>query len=101
MKFKIEFHKLALQEYLDAYNWYEDKRIGLGEKFIAEVRGQLETVSKNPNQFAVKRRPYREVRVGIFPYNIVYQIVKAEGLLYVAAVYHGKRNPRKKFRKRK
>ncbi len=101
MKFEIEFHKLAMKEYVDAYNWYEDKRIGLGEKFIVEVRKQLEVVADKPYQFSIKRKSYREARVGIFPYNIVYQIIKTDGLIYVAAIYHGKRNPNKKFRKRK
>ena len=38
MSYKLEFHNAIAQEYNEAYEWYEERSEGLGERFIASVR---------------------------------------------------------------
>jgi plasmid stabilization system protein ParE len=101
MNYRLEFNAEAENEFRDAYLWYENRQKGLGEKFISCVEACLQTISIHPEFFAIRKRDYREAPVKIFPYLIVYQVLKEEKLIHISAVYHGKRHPAKKFRKRK
>ena len=38
MSYKLEFHNAIAKEYNEAYEWYEERSEGLGERFIASVR---------------------------------------------------------------
>jgi len=71
----------------------------LGNRFFLSVREILKIILTRPETFGYSRKPFREASVAFFPYTIVYKINKVRQLVYVSAVYHSSRNPRKKFRK--
>ena len=37
MTFRIEFHGEVSKEYNEAYDWYEQQKPGLGERFLSAV----------------------------------------------------------------
>jgi hypothetical protein len=39
MNFKVEFLPRARRELLEAWDWYDDKWNGLGDRFMQESRG--------------------------------------------------------------
>ena len=93
------FHLKARAEYIAAYVWYEKKLTGLGDRFMEAVEKRLSQIIANPSTYAPKENSrFREIKVQRFPYIIVYEIMEKESFIHIAAIYHGKRNPAKKFR---
>ncbi len=44
MSFQLVFHPEADNEYLEAYQWYEQKQKGLGERFEKMVEQRLRQI---------------------------------------------------------
>lgn len=87
----------AEQDLAEAYGWYEDRRVGLGEEFLSCVDACIEGVCRMPDVFAVVHQNYRRAQVRRFPYVIFYEHV--QGVVTVYSVFHTSRNPAK-WRKR-
>lgn len=99
MTFQLKFHPLAEQDYVDAYQWYENEQKGLGQRFEKMVDHRLQMISQNPENYHLCKAPYREVAVEFFPYTIVYKMNKRKKTVFITAIYHTKRSPRYKYRK--
>ena len=99
MAFKIVFHSKAELEYIEAFHWYENEKEGLGERFEKLIEKKLNQIQLHPENYGVNKGGFRETSVDIFPYTIVYKILKQKGLIYISAIFHAKRNPKNKFRK--
>jgi plasmid stabilization system protein ParE len=76
----------------EAYRWYERKRRGLGEDFLAAVQLTLDRVQMNPELPAIIYRGVRRALVRRFPYAVYYRVEPER--IAVIAIHHGKRNPR-------
>ena len=48
MKYKIIVTYAAREETLDALNYYEDIRVGLGDDFIEDLEERYVAISENP-----------------------------------------------------
>jgi plasmid stabilization system protein ParE len=102
MGYPYRLHEQAHKEYIAAYAWYEEKQKGLGSRFMTSVEKRLQQISNHPEFYSKKQNTdFREVKVENFPYMIVYEFFKRKQLIYVAAIYHSKRNPNRKYRKLK
>jgi mRNA-degrading endonuclease RelE of RelBE toxin-antitoxin system len=99
MSYQLLFHPDADKEYRDAYQWYEQERKGLGERFEKMVEQRLQQIAAHPENYGFSKKMYREVSTNIFPYSIVYKLNKRKKVIYIAAIYHAKRNPKGKYRK--
>jgi plasmid stabilization system protein ParE len=97
MAFKIVFHPKAELEYIEAFHWYENE--GLGDRFEKLIEKKLNQIQLHPENYGVNKGGFRETSVDIFPYSIVYKILKRKGLIYIPAIFLAKRNPKNKFRK--
>ncbi len=96
MKFHIEILQTATGDLQESYDWYEKRRVGLGDQFIEEVDDYLDLISNNPYQFSVHfSEKYRFALLKRFPFRIVYNIEEDENLVNVTAVFHTSRDPRK------
>ena len=77
----------------EAYLWYENRRIGLGEEFLREVDAVRERILRSPDTFPVMHRQTRRVLLRRFPYAMYYRL---DGdLVIVVACMHGRRDPRR------
>jgi plasmid stabilization system protein ParE len=100
MIYKYRLHPAAVDDYSEAYAWYEDRKTGLGERFISAVRIRLDEISLHPESYSSKKRKdYREAKLDFFPYLIVYRINKRSKEILIASIHHTSRNTRKKYRK--
>ena len=99
MSYTIRFHPAAEIEYITAYQWYEEHLEGLGDRFSRSVERQIKLISKNPEHYQIKKRNYRESKIDIFPYIIVYKIYQKTNDILVVAVFHTSRQQSKKYRK--
>ena len=88
--------KLDLDE---AYDWYEDKKVGLGDDFLKEVQVRLADITANPQYFGSKgNRKYREAATDRFPYIIVYIIYLERKEIFICTVHNAKKSTRGKYR---
>lgn len=92
------FHQKAKQEYTTSFVWYGLKLKGLEERFRLAVDALLEKLSQNPEYYSYSKVPFREAALRKFPFTIVFTINKEEKRVFIAAIYHSKRNPKHKFR---
>lgn len=94
---RVELHPEARAELRAAALWYEERRIGLGEDFLAEVAASLTRIAAAPESFPRWPNvigipvPVRKATVRRFPYVIAFEVHADHGL--VLAVAHGKRRP--------
>ena len=83
----------AKRDVKKAYEWYEEQKSGLGDRFLERVEECLSAIARNPKAFQLIARDARRAIVKQFPYVIFYGIeVKA---IYVYSVFHTSRHPQK------
>jgi plasmid stabilization system protein ParE len=78
---------------IEAYDWYESRRWGLGEEFLSAVDASLERIRREPASYARVHEEYRRALTRRFPYAIFFQY--AETVVTVYAVFHTARDPEK------
>lgn len=94
MKYILEIKDEANIEIIEAYLYYEEKRLGLGEEFLDHLNSYFERIITNPKHFPKKRKPYREAFIKRFPFLIVYEITDKKVTVY--SVFNTWQNPVKK-----
>ena len=94
MKYVLEIKEEAIFDIKEAYLYYEEQKIGLGNRFLDTLETYIERVQKNPEHYQVKRKPYREAFIKDFPYLIIYEIEASKVIIY--AVFNTWKNPNKK-----
>ena len=72
--------------------WYEDRREGLGDKFLDELEHIKTLLTKHPKiaqaiNTNTRQRPISQT----FPYNIIYQIDETQNIIRILAIRHQKR----------
>jgi len=94
---RIEYHDLVDVDLLDAWTWYEDQEVGLGDRFLVAVNATVVRASRWPNAGTPVLRDDRDevierrVPTNGFPYAVRYRVL-AERLV-VMAVLHQHRHP--------
>jgi len=96
MSYKLEIKQEANLEVIEAYLYYEEKRIGLGEEFLEHLAIYFDRILANPQHFPQKRKPYREVFVKRFPFLIIYEVEEEKIIVY--SVFNTWQNPSKKIK---
>jgi len=94
MKYLLEIKEEANFDAIEAYEYYESKSIGLGERFLEQVDVFLDLIVQNPHLFPCKKDPFREAYIIDFPYLIVYEII--ENTVVVFAFFNTWKNPKRK-----
>src|SRR5436190_19361743 len=98
MAYSLKLRKLATKDIGTAYEWYEEKKIGLGEEFLLSAEDVFEVIKRSPELFEEKYPGIRKCNLRRFPYSVYYRLFKKQKA--VLAVYHQSRNPRR-WRKRR
>jgi len=98
LDYDIVLHPTAEKEYLESCNWYEEQLPGLGGRFKAAISIQINKIRNNPESYPIKTRRFRESVVSAFPYLIVFTLNKEKSIIYISAIYHTSRNPKRKYR---
>jgi len=94
--FSIQVEERALIEIDDAYLWYENQLLGLGEKFKTAVDKSFKSILKSPEGFEMFGEHHRQFPMKKFPFVIIYEAT--ETILYIDAVFHTSQDPAKKVR---
>ncbi len=86
----IEFRTEARVDVIKAFEWYEDKRPGLGEEFEEEVDAALKRVVESPETYAVAFAGMRRIMTRRFPFIIYYRVETPKVIIF--GVFHGHRD---------
>ncbi|KGO86438.1 plasmid stabilization system [Flavobacterium rivuli WB 3.3-2 = DSM 21788] len=94
MAFDLEIRDAANLEIINAYLYYEEQQLGLGDRFINILERHFEKISIHPEHYQIKRKPYREAVLSKFPFVIIYQFTNSK--IVVFSVFNTHQNPVKK-----
>ena len=85
------FHPEAETEFLAAIDWYEERSVGLGTDFAAEIHAAIQRAVTMPLAWPRIDGDIRRVLANRFPYGVLYA---SDGQsIYLLAVMHLRRQP--------
>lgn len=93
MAFNVVLRKRALQSMWEAMDWYNGQATGLGHELQIEFFDYLRKLAVHPHQNPIVFGRFRRLRLKRFPYKIVYSIDDRRQIVFVAVLWHVKRNP--------
>lgn len=94
MVYKIDIRSLAVVEIIEAYDWFELQREGLGIEFLNELESFYKNLLQNPNTYSYYKKPVRQGQINRFPYTVVYEIFGEKVVVY--SVFMSMQDPAKK-----
>src|SRR5690606_772001 len=93
MVYSFFISEAAFIDIKEAGRWYENHRQGLALDFELCIEGGFEDIKYNPVGVQIKYRNVRVKYIRRFPYGIHYLIDK--DVIYIIAVFHTCKNPKK------
>lgn len=96
MIYKFDISIQAIEDARKAYEYYEEKQEGLGERFDVNLDNIINYITNYPKHFRIVKKEYRQVLVKSFPYLVIYSIKKDTVLVH--RVFNTSRNPKKKYK---
>jgi len=85
------FHPEAESEFLEAINYYEECRPGLGHAFAVEIYAAIERIVAYPLAWPILDGQIRRLQTNRFPYGVLY--AQDADHIYILAVMHLHRQP--------
>lgn len=83
----------AKEDIRKAAEWYNERQIGLGKRFISEVRNKVYYIRQNPKISGVRYNNVRTAILSDFPFMIHYTIDENIKAILIVAVLHTSRDP--------
>jgi len=96
MSWQVVARPQAEDDILEAAEWYDTQRAGLGDEFIEEVLTVFGALEVNP-LLHCRRHPTKNIRWRYpkrFPYRVIYEVIEEKQLVIIAAVVHAARHDR-------
>ena len=95
--YQLIIRQTATEKAKDAFDWYEEQQLGLGNPFLDELRSCYEKIKTSPASYTKIKKNFRHILLKKFPYIVIYEIIGNDVVVY--AVFHTSRNPQRKFQK--
>jgi len=77
----------------EAYDWYQERELGLGKEFLRCIDASIQTIKRNPEIYVFAHEKYRRALVRRFPYAIFCEYF--EDVITVYAVFHCSQDSKK------
>jgi len=87
----IIFNELALNEFIDAIDFYDLELPGLGNVFKNEIEKSVRRIYEYPTAWPNLTKDIRKYVLHKFPYKILYSI--EQDYIYIIAISHQHRKP--------
>ena len=97
MNYESVLSERARREMVRAWQWYEDRSPGLGDRFIDAIFRKIRQIEADPGKGMQRRQNYKEAMLKVFPYLILYRIEAKDKMIFIHSIFHTRRNPRKKY----
>ncbi len=94
MNWQVVARPQAEDDVLEAADWYDSQRAGLGDEFVEEILTVFDALAVNP-LLHCRRHPTKNIRWRYpkrFPYRVIYEVMEDEGLVIIATVLHAARH---------
>ena len=95
--YRTIFSSKAQREIAESWNWYEDRQLGLGDRFLNEITEHIRKIEQTPIKFPIRFKSYRETPVPVFPFLIIYRINEKKKIIRIVSIFHTSRNPTRKY----
>ena len=89
---KLSFNRLAEHELAEAAEHYDKEALGLGERFLEEVRYSASMLQRFPYAGPRVSGTTRRLIFPRFPYSLIYKVY--DDRIRILAVAHQSRHPR-------
>ena len=90
---KAVFSPESLDDITQAYEWYEERRAGLGDEFLGCLDACVHRVLRLPTSFPIVYKDYRRALTRRFPYGVFFVVEPDE--VKIIAVFHTSQHPDK------
>lgn len=91
MSYKLTIRKEAEFDIDEQFNFYEEKRDGLGHDFLLCIEEALDKLQRNPLVYRKIHKVLRRIPIRRFPYRIFYFVQNKN--VIVTAVFHARKDP--------
>jgi toxin ParE1/3/4 len=91
MSRNVQFEPEAERELLEAADFYDHERAGLGSEFLDEVDDSIRDIVDAPESYPVVLGLTRKLVLQRFPYLVTYYVREQE--IVVTAIAHQRRRP--------
>jgi plasmid stabilization system protein ParE len=88
----VVFHRLAAREYRAARDWYVERSTEVAKRFHASVDRAVDRIAAQGESLPHFSSDYRYVRVGRFPYLLIFRPMDVHAIM-ILAVAHTSRRP--------
>ncbi len=82
----LDYHPAAIDELIDAVQFYESHQDNLGYRFLDAVDAALEIIKKDPLMWSSDKLERRKYHVKKFPYLLIYKL--SNKFVHILAVAH-------------
>jgi plasmid stabilization system protein ParE len=89
----IVFSKQARKGLQEVYDWYEEQRENLGERFVAEVDTTVAKIAATPYASSIRYKNIRCRLMKIFPYLVHYIFDESTNTVTIYKIFHTSRKP--------
>ena len=91
MRYHLIIKSKAEKDLQQSFEWYQEKKQGLGDELIEQTEVTIRKILDNPYQYPRIHGEIRRALVRRFPYSILYIVEK--DTVSIIAIFHCKRNP--------
>ena len=88
---KLIFKPEAEADIAQAYDWYEQRDVGLGAEFIRCVESCVNGIQRHPEMYPMVHQNVRQGITRRFPYSVFY--FSENDTVYIVSVFHSSRDP--------
>jgi hypothetical protein len=93
-KFNLLIEPEALSDIQEITGWYNGKQAGLGKRFQSTAIRHINSLSKEPQIYAIRYKEIRCMLIKKFPYMVHFYINQETTTVEVLAVISTDRNPK-------
>lgn len=98
MKYILDIKISAKAGVLDAFEYYEEIKEGVGKRFLDYWETHIGLIKENPLLFQKKYKDFRQALIKPYPYHIIYKI--ENNMIAVYKVIYAGRSVRKRYNKK-
>ena len=91
MRLPIALRAEAEAEFDEAFDYYDDKRDGLGTEFASEIQKVFDRIAANPSMHQIVFADIRKGVVRRFPYSVFYR--PHPSYVEIVAIFQSSRDP--------
>jgi len=93
-KYRVKVEPIALADIQEITNWYNERQVGLGKRFQDAAVRHINSLSNNPQKYAIRYKEIRCVKIKKFPYLAHFFINNENRTVEILAVISTYRNPK-------